>query len=237
MSPTTIRVFRLGGANGVCPTPQETLCVLRVSVVYLPYVDSGWPIVKRRILQIIPTLDRAGAEKQMAMLAGHLPRDEFDVRVCSLSRGGPLESELRQAGVPTTVIGKRWKADPLAWSRLRRHIARLRPDLVHTWLFAPNAYGRAAARRAGVERIVAGERGVELRRSRMARLVGLLDSLSPLGVLTRGYALVRREADGRILRDAEQAEAGDPLEILLGRGELRATDVGTSAARGGDRSS
>ncbi len=36
-----------------------------------------------RILQIIPTLDRAGAEKQLCLLAGGLPREEFDVRVCA----------------------------------------------------------------------------------------------------------------------------------------------------------
>ena len=47
-----------------------------------------------RILQIIPTLDRGGAEKQMSLLATGLPRDEFDVHVCALTRGGPLSAEL-----------------------------------------------------------------------------------------------------------------------------------------------
>ena len=51
---------------------------------------------------------------------------------------------------PLTVIGKQWKFDPAAWWRLRRHIARLKPDLVQTWLFAANAYGRTAAISAGV---------------------------------------------------------------------------------------
>ena len=56
----------------------------------------------RRILQIIPTLDRSGAEKQLALLATGLPRDEFDVHVCALTRGGPLAAELRAAGIPLT---------------------------------------------------------------------------------------------------------------------------------------
>ena len=59
------------------------------------------------------------------------------------------------------MIGKRWKFDPLAWWRLRRHIAQLQPDLVHTWMFAANAYGRTAARSAGVQHIVASERCVD----------------------------------------------------------------------------
>ena len=45
----------------------------------------------------------------------------------------------------------------MAFARLARHIARLQPDLVHTWTFAAGSYGRVAARAAGVKHIVAGE--------------------------------------------------------------------------------
>jgi glycosyltransferase involved in cell wall biosynthesis len=116
----------------------------------------------RRILQIIATLDRSGAEKQLVILAAGLPRDEFDVHVCALSRGGPLEEDLRRAGIPVTVIGKAWKFDPLAWWKLRSHIRRLKPDVVQTWMFTANAYGRTAALSAKVPRIVASERCVDL---------------------------------------------------------------------------
>lgn len=115
----------------------------------------------KRILQIIPTLDRSGAEKQLVLLAAGLPRDEFEVHVAALTRGGPLAEDLQAAGIPLTIIGKRWKADPLAYLRLAQHIAAVQPDLVQTWLFAANAYGRWAARRAGVPRIVASERCVD----------------------------------------------------------------------------
>jgi glycosyltransferase involved in cell wall biosynthesis len=110
-----------------------------------------------RILHIIPTFERAGAGKLLLLLARGLPRDRFDVHVCSLGRGGPLRAEFHKAGIPTTVIGKRWQVDPLAFARLVRTIRRLRPDLVHTWLFEAGAYGRAAARAAGINRLVAGE--------------------------------------------------------------------------------
>jgi glycosyltransferase involved in cell wall biosynthesis len=117
--------------------------------------------VTRRILHIIPTLDPHGAEKQLALLATSLPRDRFEVHVCVLSRSGPYESVLRQANIPVAVIGKRWKLDPAAYLRLKRHITALRPDLVHTWLFAANSYGRAAALASGAKHIVAGERCVD----------------------------------------------------------------------------
>jgi glycosyltransferase involved in cell wall biosynthesis len=114
-----------------------------------------------RILHIIPTLDRSGAEKQLVLLARYLSRDEFDPHVCVLTRSGPYEEELKRAGVPVTVIGKPLKIDPAAFLRLKRHVAALRPDLVHTWLFAANSYGRAAALAAGVRHIVAAERCVD----------------------------------------------------------------------------
>lgn len=115
----------------------------------------------KKILQIIPTLDRAGAEKQMCLLAQGLPRDRFDVHVCALTRGGPLAVQLEEGGIPTHLIGKRCKIDPLAFARLKKHIARLRPDLIHTWLFAADAYGRAAGMAAGTKHFVCGLRCVD----------------------------------------------------------------------------
>jgi glycosyltransferase involved in cell wall biosynthesis len=117
--------------------------------------------MRRRILHVISTLTRGGAEKQLVMLAAGLPRDAFEVHVCALSRGGPLEEDLHAANIPVTVLGKRWKYDPIAWWQLRQHIAALQPDLVQTWMFTANAYGRTAARSAGVKHIVASERCVD----------------------------------------------------------------------------
>jgi glycosyltransferase involved in cell wall biosynthesis len=117
--------------------------------------------VTRRILHIVPTLDRAGAEKQLVLLAENLPRDEFDVHVCAITSGGALADDLERAQIPLTIIGKQWKFDPLAWWRLRQHIRKLKPDLVQTWMFTANAYGRTAALSAGVPRIVASERCVD----------------------------------------------------------------------------
>ena len=71
----------------------------------------------KRILQIIPSLDRSGAEKQMCLLARGLARDEFEVHVCALTRGGPLLEVFQEAEIPTRVVGKRWRLDPQAYPR------------------------------------------------------------------------------------------------------------------------
>lgn len=114
-----------------------------------------------RILHLIPTLDRGGAEKQLAWLATHLPRDDFDVHVAVLTRSGPWRECLEQAGIPVHDIRKRWKVDPLAYRKLARLLKHLRPDILHTWIFAANAYGRMAGRHAKVPHLVAAERCVD----------------------------------------------------------------------------
>jgi glycosyltransferase involved in cell wall biosynthesis len=118
--------------------------------------------VRLRVLQVIPTLDRSGAEKQMVMLARGLPRDRFEVEVAVLTRLGPLESELSSAGIPVTLFSKRLKADVVALARLARWVAERRFDVVHTWIFAANVYGRMAARWARVPVVVTSEMAVDL---------------------------------------------------------------------------
>ena len=62
----------------------------------------------KRIVLVIPTMDRGGAEKQLCLLAKNLPHDQFDVHVILLTRDGPRSQQLRDAGIPVTVIGKRF---------------------------------------------------------------------------------------------------------------------------------
>jgi glycosyltransferase involved in cell wall biosynthesis len=117
--------------------------------------------MKKKLCLILPTLDRGGAEKQLVMLAAGLDRDMFETQVIALTRTGPLEAELLSSGIDVVSIGKRHKFDPMAWNRLVAAIKRFRPDIVHTWLFAANAYGRSAALKAGVPCILGSERSVD----------------------------------------------------------------------------
>lgn len=103
----------------------------------------------------------------MTLLATSLPRSEFEVNVAVLSRTGPYEQELRDAEVPFTLIDKSLKIDPFAFGRLKKLIRSFKPDIVHTWLFAGNSYGRYAAIQCNVPRIIAGERCVDPWKSRL----------------------------------------------------------------------
>ena len=75
------------------------------------------------------------------------------------------------------------------------------------------ARARAAAELAITRRL---ERG----RRRFIESATRLDALSPLAVLARGFALVRRAEDGRIVRSPRDLRPSDRLEIRLSEGSL-----------------
>jgi exodeoxyribonuclease VII large subunit len=60
---------------------------------------------------------------------------------------------------------------------------------------------------------------------RLGDVTGRLDALSPLGVLSRGYALCWNENRTAILRDADQVSIGDDVAVTLRHGELTCTVI------------
>ena len=117
--------------------------------------------MKLTVCQIIPTLVQGGAEKQLCLLAENLDPARFECHVVVLTHSGPLEERLRKAGVQVHLVGKRFKFDPTALGRLRKKLREIGPDIVHTWLFAANSYGRYVARQLNVPVVVAAERCVD----------------------------------------------------------------------------
>lgn len=55
-------------------------------------------------------------------------------------------------------------------------------------------------------------------RGRFEGVAGKLDTLSPLKILSRGYAICRK--DGEIIKDAAKVEDGDAVEVVLRKGSL-----------------
>jgi glycosyltransferase involved in cell wall biosynthesis len=138
--------------------------------------------MKSRILQIIPSANNSNNEKQLRLLVQGLPRDQFDVHVCSLNSditsipgtfdsnvkhgitsalawpcsNSPKQTLFNTSGVPLTTITKRWKFDPRTFLELKRLVDRFQPDLIHSWMSNANIYALAAAKASGVSRFVAG---------------------------------------------------------------------------------
>jgi exodeoxyribonuclease VII large subunit len=86
--------------------------------------------------------------------------------------------------------------------------------------------GRLAAQRERLARAAAGLKAAQrsriaAARNRLAMAAGRLDSLSPLAVLARGYAIASR-ADGAIVRSPADVAAGDALSVRVAGGDIDA---------------
>jgi len=64
--------------------------------------------------------------------------------------------------------------------------------------------------------------GLVLRRERIKSLSAQLNAYYPLNVLARGYAVVRKEASGEVVRSVTQVRAGEQLVIRVSDGEFMA---------------
>jgi glycosyltransferase involved in cell wall biosynthesis len=90
--------------------------------------------VKTRILEILATLQPAGAENVVLTLASGLDRSRFDVAVASLYDAFPggLESLFHERHIPVWHLGKRRGPDPRMYSRLERVVREFQPDVIHS---------------------------------------------------------------------------------------------------------
>jgi exodeoxyribonuclease VII large subunit len=59
--------------------------------------------------------------------------------------------------------------------------------------------------------------------SRLKGIERRLEALNPLAVLGRGYALVTRQADGKLVSQVSQAKAGEEIRIRVHDGDFGAT--------------
>lgn len=98
-----------------------------------------------RLLMVITTLDRGGAETQVAALAGGWHARGWQVEVVSLLPAGAVGAQVLAAGIPVHSLGmRRGQADPRAIMRLARRYRAFRPDVVHSHMVHANLLARVA---------------------------------------------------------------------------------------------
>ena len=63
---------------------------------------------------------------------------------------------------------------------------------------------------------------IERKSTDLAEIVATLQAVSPLSVLSRGYSIISREPDGKILSSANQVEIGQTISAILSKGSIKA---------------
>jgi len=101
----------------------------------------------RRVLSVIETLGRGGAERLLVTQHRHLDPKRFATQVVALFEPTPLAEELADCGVSVVRMALPGpRSLPIAVARLRSVLRQWRPDVVHTHLYYANIAGRLAAR-------------------------------------------------------------------------------------------
>jgi len=77
--------------------------------------------------------------------------------------------------------------------------------------------------------------GIAQARATLGERLARLDAMSPLGVLSRGYAIATT-ASGRAIRAIEEVSSGEKIEVRVHRGSFSATvdSVGADQTKGTD---
>lgn len=123
------------------------------------------------IMYVIATMDIGGAERHLIELVRRLNKEKYDAMVCCLTRGGPLEDELKQLSIRYFVLYKRFKFDFSVILKLIRLLTLEKVDILHTYMFTSNSFGRVAGVIARVPKIVISERCVDIWKNRFHFLV------------------------------------------------------------------
>lgn len=103
-----------------------------------------------RVLQLIDSLARAGAEQSLATLAPHLVHEGIDLHVVYLVERHGLRDDIERAGIPVVSLAEPGAGRRRWLSRTVDLVGDLRPAVVHTTLFEADLAGRRAAARLGV---------------------------------------------------------------------------------------
>lgn len=134
---------------------------------------DGLPTRALRTLFVIDELDIGGTEQQILELTRRIDRRRFEPVVCCF-RHGAKAREIESLGIRVLHEPKSLKADPGLVVRLARMMRRERFDIVQTYLWGANTWGRIAARMAGVPHVLASERNVDIWEERYKRVLGRL---------------------------------------------------------------
>ena len=126
---------------------------------------------KVRILHVIGQIRRGGCESQLLGLCQRMDKDRYELSICWYSREEEeLGDEFARAGVRTFFFDKFSMPIWTFFRRLRGVVKEVGPDVVHTWMYSANFWGRWAALTCSVPHLVASDRNVIWQSGRIERL-------------------------------------------------------------------
>ena len=120
---------------------------------------------KIKILFIITSSGIGGAEKILCYTATGLDYNKYDISVCSLKKKGEIAADLEKRGIEVCCLhmGGResslgWLSSIIALIRLFPYLIKIRPTIIHSFLFRANILARIAGYLTGIPIIISSVR-------------------------------------------------------------------------------
>jgi glycosyltransferase involved in cell wall biosynthesis len=116
-----------------------------------------------RILHVIGQISVGGCEKQLLELIRRSDHGRYRYGLCYYSPNPDnMVREFTEAGAQLLYVDKFGESSTTRrfFGSLRRTIREFHPDLIHTWLYSANFWGRLAGRSLGLRRLIASERSI-----------------------------------------------------------------------------
>lgn len=109
------------------------------------------------LVYIITGLSTGGAETMLLKLLQNLDHNRFAPRVISFTTKGEIGAHIEFLGIPVHALGmKPGIPNPIKFMWLVKLLYKLKPDVVHTWMYHADLMGSLAARLAGIKTVAWG---------------------------------------------------------------------------------
>jgi glycosyltransferase involved in cell wall biosynthesis len=113
---------------------------------------------EKRILHLITGLEIGGTEKMLSKILPEMQND-FDNKVCTLLKDGPIGTELREAGIETYHLNFSFFNSIKSILKFRKIIKEFQPHVLTTYLIHSDLFGRIFGQLFGIKNIICSQRG------------------------------------------------------------------------------
>ncbi|MBV9070981.1 MAG: glycosyltransferase [Acidobacteria bacterium] len=144
-------------------------------------IDSNRPV---RVVHVITALTLGGAETALFRLLSNTDRERFESTVIALAGDGVMAPRIAALGVEVLDLGLRRGGfpNPLSIFSLARHLRRLQPDVVQSWMYHADVLATLAVPLARAAKLVwnirCSEAAIDTSSQHPLKVVSLLALLS-----------------------------------------------------------
>jgi len=112
-----------------------------------------------KILYLVNSSEIGGTEKSLLLLIDNIDSTKFKISVMCLRGAGIFTRELKIRNIPVFIFNIKKK--PFSIFNVYLTIKRIKPDILQSFLFISNIFGRIVGKLAGVKVIISSQRSVD----------------------------------------------------------------------------